>query len=75
MDDAVDIAVLQQELARLEALGELDANGGLDGPRSGETNQGLRLGKNDVAERGEARRDATHRGVGEHRDEQPLASS
>ena len=38
-DDAVDEAVLQQELAGLKALGQLDADGGLDGSRAGEADQ------------------------------------
>ena len=48
-DDAVDEAVFQQKLAGLKALGQFDADGGLDGARSGETDQGLRLGKDHVA--------------------------
>ena len=38
-DDAIDEAVLQEELAGLKALGQLDADGGLDGPRAGKTDQ------------------------------------
>lgn len=35
-DDAVDEAVFEQEFAGLKALGQLDANRGLDGARPGE---------------------------------------
>ncbi len=62
--------MLQQELAGLESLGQLDADRGLDRPRPGEADQGLRFGKDEVAQRGETGGHAAHGGVGQHRDEQ-----
>jgi len=56
--------VLEEELAGLEALGEFDADRGLDGPRAGEADERLRLGEDEVAERGEAGRDAALTGTG-----------
>ena len=56
----------QQEFAGLKAAGELDADGLLDDARAGEADQGLGLGQDEVAQRGEAGRDAPHRRVGEH---------
>src|SRR3989304_4820427 len=69
-NDAIDEPVLQQELTGLEALGQLDADRGLDGPRPGEPDQGLGLGKDDVAQGGEAGGHAAHGRVGQHGDEQ-----
>src|SRR5207253_1973238 len=53
VDDGVDHPVLQKELAPLEPLGQLLADGLLDHPRPGESDQRLRLGEDDVAEKGE----------------------
>ena len=39
-DDAIDEAVFQQEFARLKALGQLNADRGLDGARPGKADQG-----------------------------------
>jgi hypothetical protein len=50
VDDPVQEAVLQEELAGLEALRELDADGLGDDLRAGEADQGLGLGQDDVAE-------------------------
>src|SRR5438034_4587095 len=69
-DDAVDEAVGEEELAGLDAFGKLQADGGFDGAGAGEADEGFGLGKDQVAERGEAGRDAAHRGIGEDGDEQ-----
>ena len=68
MDDPVEEAVFEEELAGLEAFGELDADGLGDDLRAGEADQGLGLGEDDVAERGEAGGDAAHRRVGQDAD-------
>src|SRR5690606_33416938 len=46
---AVDHAVLEQELGRLETLGELLASDLLDDARAGEPDPGARLGDDDVS--------------------------
>src|SRR5215510_11444780 len=69
-DDAVDEAVRQQELAGLEAFGQFQADCGFDGAWAGEAYEGFGLGKNEIAQRGEAGSDAAHRGIGEDGDEQ-----
>src|SRR5206468_5269952 len=50
LDDAVDHALLDEELRALEALGELLADGLLDDPRPGEADQRVGLGEDHVAE-------------------------
>src|SRR5689334_20872377 len=52
-DDAVDEAVLKQELACLKTLGQLDADRRFDRSRTGKADEGLGLGENHVAQRGE----------------------
>src|SRR6185437_5329801 len=49
IDDQVDRAVVEQELGALEAFGQGLAHGLLDHPRTGETDQCLRLADVDVA--------------------------
>ena len=68
--DPVDEAVLQQELAGLETLGQLHADRLLDDAGAGESDQGLGLGEDEIAQGREAGRDAAHGGMGEHADEQ-----
>ena len=51
--DSIDETALAQELACLKPGGELHANGLFDDARAGETNQGLGLGQDEVAEPGE----------------------
>ena len=62
--------MLEQEFTRLKALGKLQPDGGLDRPGAGETDEGLGLGEDEVSQGGKARRDATHRGVGQDGNEQ-----
>ena len=68
IDDQVEHAALEQELAALEAVGQLLADGLLDHARAGEADQRLRLGDVQVAEHREARGDAAGRRIGEDRD-------
>ena len=56
----------QQEFAGLKAAGKLNADGLLDDARAGEPDQGLGLGQDEVAQRGETGRDAPHGRMGEH---------
>ena len=58
IDDQVEHAVLEQELAALEAVGQLLADGLLDDARTGEADQRLRLGDVQVAQHREAGGDA-----------------
>ena len=53
--DHVEEPVLEEELARLEALGELAPDRVLDHGRPGEAEEGLRLGHEHVAQGGEGR--------------------
>ena len=69
VDDHVERAVLEQELAALEAFRQGLAHGLLDDARPGEADQRLRLGDVEVAEHREARRHAARGRVGHHRDE------
>src|SRR4051812_47535407 len=62
--DAVDEAMFEQELTRLEAVGELEANRVPDGALACEADQGSGLGERDVALQGEAGGDTAHRGIG-----------
>ena len=64
----VEHAVLEQELAALESFGQRLADRLLDDARTGKADERLRLGDVDVAQHGEARRDAAGRRIGEHRD-------
>ena len=66
IDDHVQHAVLEEELAALEALGQLLPDGLLDDARAGEADQRLRLGDVHVAQHGEARGHAAGRGIGQH---------
>ena len=68
VDDQVEHAALEQELAALEAVGQLLADGLLDDARPGEADQRLRLGDVEVAQHREARRHAAGRRIGEDRD-------
>ena len=68
IDDDVEHAVLEQELAALEPLGQRLADGLLDDARAGEADQRLRLGDVQVAEHREAGRHAAGRRVGQQRD-------
>lgn len=58
MDDPVEEAVFEEELAGLEAFGELDPDGLGDDLGAGEADQGLGLGEDDVPQAGEAGGDA-----------------
>ena len=60
--------MLEEELAALKALGQRLADGLLDDARTGKPDERLRLGDVDVAEHGEARRDAAGRRIGEDGD-------
>ena len=64
----VEHAVLQQELAALEAFGQLLADGLLDDARAGEADQGAGFGDVQVAQHGVAGGDAAGGGVGEDAD-------
>ena len=68
IDDDVEHAVLEQELAALESFGQLLADGLLDDARAGEADERLRLGDVDVAEHREARGHAAGRRIGQDRD-------
>src|SRR5438552_2585156 len=68
VDDEVDLTVLEQELRALEPFGQGLADRLGDHARPGEADQRARLGEDDVAEHREARRDATRRRIGQHRD-------
>ena len=72
VDDHVDRAVLEQELAALEALRQRLAHGLLDHARAGEADQRARLGEVQVPEQREARRHAAGGRVGEHGDERQV---
>src|SRR6267378_2946734 len=65
VDDEVELAVLQQELRALEALGERLADRLGDDARPGEADERARLGHDHVTEHREARRDAAGRRVGQ----------
>src|SRR6185295_17443223 len=67
-NDEVEEAVLQEELAGLEPFGQALADRLLDHPRSGETDQGARLGDVQVPEHREGGRDAAGRRIGQHGD-------
>src|SRR5687768_10256701 len=69
-NDPIDKTVLDQKLAGLKALGQLDPNRRLDRPRAGKANQSLGFGKDDVPQRSKAGRDASHRRIGQHGDKQ-----
>src|SRR5258705_243021 len=75
LDDQVELAVREQEFRPLEALGKRLANRLGDDPRSGEPDQRARLGKNDVAEHREARRDAAGGGIGKDGDVRQAAGA
>src|SRR6476620_2568909 len=49
-DDAVDEAVLEEELAGLEAFREFQANRGFDGAGAGKTDEGFGFGEDEIAE-------------------------
>src|SRR4051812_8682035 len=57
VDDEVDEAVVPEEFAALEAFGELDLDGVPNRARSGEADEGLGLGDDEVAEHRERRGD------------------
>ena len=67
IDDEIDEAVLEQELAALEPFGQLLADGLLDHARTGETDERARLGDVQVAEHREARGHAARRRIGQDR--------
>ena len=74
IDDEVEHAVLDEELAALEPLRQLLPDRLLDDARAGEADERLRLGDVQIAEHREARGDAAGRRIGQHRDErQPRA--
>ncbi len=56
--DAVNEAMLQEEFAGLESLGQFDANRGLNHARAGKTDQGTWLGEDHIPQRGKAGRHA-----------------
>ena len=60
--------MLLEVFGRLEAVGQFFAQGLLDHPTAGKADQGLGLGQDQVAEHGEAGRDAARGGVGEQGD-------
>ena len=68
IDDDVEHAVLEQELAALEALGQLLPDRLLDDARAGEADERLRLGDVEVAQHREARGHAAGRRIGQDRD-------
>jgi len=67
--DRVEEAVLQEKLRPLEAFRQLLADGLLDHPGAGETDQRVRFGDVEVAQHGKAGGHATGGGIGEHGDE------
>src|SRR5688572_23885158 len=69
VDDHVDRALLEQEFRALEALGQRLAHRLLDHARAGEADERPGLGDDDISNEGKTRRDATHGGIGQHRDE------
>ena len=70
----IERALFDQELAALEALGQLFAHRLLDHARTGKADQCIGLGDVDIAEHREARRDAAHGRIRHHRDEGQAAS-
>src|ERR1019366_8142500 len=68
IDDEVDHAFFEQELAPLESVWERLADRLLDHARTGKADERLRFGDVQVAEHREARRDAARRRIGEHAD-------
>src|SRR6266446_897760 len=66
MDNGVEEAVFKQEFGALKTFGEFLANGLLDDARAGETDKRSGFANIEVAEHGEAGRDAAGGGVGEH---------
>jgi len=66
--DQIEHAVLEQEFAALESLGQLLANRLLDDAWTGEADEGARLGDVEIAEHGEGSRHATGRGIRQDRD-------
>ena len=69
IDDQVEHAVLDEELAALESFGQLLPDRLLDDARPGEADQRLRLGDVQIAEHREAGGHAAGRRIGEDRDE------
>src|SRR5579884_3543516 len=63
--DPVDQPMLQEELGRLESLGQSLADRLLDDPPSGEPDERARLRQDDIALEGEARGHPSRRGVAE----------
>lgn len=61
-------AVLQKKLRALKSFRQLFADRLCDHPRSRKADQGFRLREDDVAEHGEARRNAAHRRIGQDGD-------
>jgi hypothetical protein len=68
IDDQIEHAVLEEELAALESVGQLLADGLLDHAWSREANQRAGLGDVQVAEHREACRDAAGGRIREDRD-------
>ena len=68
IDDQIEHAVLEQELAALESLGQLLPDRLLDDARAGEADERLRLRDVHVAEHREARGHAAGRRIGQDRD-------
>src|SRR5262245_44218050 len=68
MYDAVEHAVIEQELRRLESFRQILAERLLDDARAGETDHRTRLRENRVAEHGVARAHATSCGIRQDRD-------
>ena len=68
MDDGVEEAVFEEEFGALKAFGEFLADGLLDDPRAGETDECAGFADVEVAEHGEAGGDAARRGICEHGD-------
>ena len=67
-NDAIDEAVLEQELGGMTARRERPAEELLGHARSGEADEGFRLGVDDIAETGERCEHATRGRVGQYGD-------
>ena len=69
IDDQIEGAVIEQELAALETFGQGFTHGLLDHARTGETDERAWLGDVEVAKHGEARGYTTGGRIGHHGDE------
>ena len=69
MDDKIHEAFFLQEFAALKAVGQFDFDRVPDGSRAGKADEGFGFGEDEIAQHGEACRDATGGGIGEQADE------